>query len=64
MSDLNKNIDSRNISNKTSSQSEEELMRDSELAEVVEELELSSEDLDEIAGGRNQLMYGSPPPQV
>jgi hypothetical protein len=61
MSD-SKNNNSQNIDNTGSSQFEEEFRKDSELAEVKEELELSPEDLDEIAGGRtNQMMYGSPP---
>jgi hypothetical protein len=59
MSDPNKNIDSQNIGNKASGQSEEELRKDSELAEVIEELELSSEDLDDIAGGSSVQIYGN-----
>jgi hypothetical protein len=61
MSDPNKNINSQNNISKSLSQSDEDLRKDSELAEVNEELELSSDELDAIAGGTVRPAYGNVP---
>lgn len=63
MSGANKNFDSQKTNNKASSQHKSELIEDTELRETIQELELSPEDLDEIAGG-NVPAYGHSPREV
>jgi hypothetical protein len=64
MSD-NKKLNSQNIDDLGSSKYRQELINDSELAELIQELELSPEELDAIAGGEGPpdvQIYGTVAP--